>query len=384
MAQLRAAIVGAGFMGGAHTEALRRNGIEINGILGLDLAESQSAAKRLDLPRAYTSFDEVCRDAGVDVIHLCTPNYLHRDQARGALLAGKHVLCEKPLAMDAAEGAELVTLARERRLVGAVNYNLRYYPLCQEARARVQAGEIGEVRILHGAYCQDWLFLPTDWNWRLQPELGGALRVVADVGTHWMDMVTWISGLKIQAVMADFATFIPVRQRPLQQVETFASKLSQAAASESVEIHTEDYAAILFQLENGARGSVTLSQISAGRKNHFWWEINGSKSSLKWEQERPNELWLGYRERENGLVLKDPSLMQASTRRYAGYPGGHAEGYPDTHTQSFRELYGYLAAGDFDAPRPFPTFEDGWRELVLCEAVQRSAVERRWVEIDIG
>jgi predicted dehydrogenase len=381
MAQLRTAIVGAGFMGGAHTEALRRIGVEIRGILGMDQAESQSAARRLGLPRAYESFDDVCQDESVDVVHLCTPNYLHHIQAQDALLAGKHVLCEKPLAMDAMEGAELVELARERRLAGAVNYNLRYYPLCQEARARRQAGEIGEPRIIHGAYCQDWLFLPTDWNWRLQPELGGALRAVADIGTHWMDMVTWLSGLQIRAVMADFATFIPVRQRPLQAVETFASKLAQAGESESVEIKTEDYAAILLQFENGARGSVVLTQVAAGRKNHFWWEINGSKGSMKWEQERPNELWLGYRERENGLVLKDPSLMHASARRYAGYPGGHAEGYPDTHAQLFREFYGYIAAGAFDAPRLFPTFEDGWRELALCEAVLRSAVEGSWIDI---
>jgi predicted dehydrogenase len=368
-------------MGGAHTEALRRSGIEINGILGIDLAESRSAAKRLGLPRAYASLEEVFQDPNVDIVHLCTPNHMHAEQARQAILAGKHVLCEKPLGMTAAQGAELVALARQQRRVGAVNHNLRYYPLCQEARARVQSGEVGDVRILHGAYYQDWLFLPSDWNWRLQPELGGALRVVADIGTHWMDMVTWISGTQITAVMADFATFIPVRQRPLQEVETFAGKLSQSAASESVEINTEDYAAILFQFENGARGSVSLSQVSAGRKNHFWWEINGSKGSLKWEQERPNEMWLGFRERENGLVLKDPSLMQPATRRYAGYPGGHAEGYPDTHTQLFRELYAYIAAGDLDAPPPFPTFEDGWHELVLCEAVQRSATERRWVDV---
>ena len=382
MDKLRTAIVGAGFMGGAHVEALRRNGVEITGILGLDLQESSSAAKKLGLPHAYTSYAEVCQDPAVDVVHLCTPNYLHHAQAREALLAGKHVLCEKPLAMSATEGMDLVKLAHEQRLAGAVNYNLRYYPMCQEARARLRAGEIGNVRILHGAYCQDWLFLETDWNWRLQPELGGALRVVADIGTHWMDMAAWLSGLKIKAVMADFATFIPVRQRPLQQVETFASKLSQPAASESVEIHTEDYAAILFQFEGGARGSVTLSQISAGRKNHFWWEVGGSKGSMKWEQERPNELWLGYRDRENGLVLKDPSLMQSATRQYASYPGGHAEGYPDTHKQLFREFYAYIAAGNFDAPRLFPTFEDGWRELVLCEAVQRSAVEQRWFEIE--
>jgi len=381
MKKMHAAIVGAGFMGGAHVESLRRIGVEITGILGIDDQESQSQADRLGLPKAYRSFEEVCADPQVDSIHLCTPNYLHHSEARQAMECGKHVLCEKPLAMNAAEGAGLVDLAIETGKVGAVNYNLRFYPLCQEARARVKSGEMGHVRILQGAYCQDWLFLTSDWNWRLEPELGGDLRVVADIGTHWMDMVTWVSGLKIKKVMADFATFLPVRQRPLAQVETFASKVTKAGASEDVEIHTEDYAAVLFQFDNGARGSVILSQVSAGRKNHFWWELNGSQGSLKWEQENPNELWLGYRDRENGLVLKDPSLMHTSVRRYAGYPGGHAEGYPDTHTNLFREFYAYLSAGDFSAERLFPTFEDGWRELVLCEAIQRSAAEMRWVEI---
>ncbi len=382
MKKLHVAIVGTGFMGTAHTESLRRIGVEVSGILGATPDKSQAAAGKLSLSRAYGSFEEICADPDVDSVHLCTPNYLHYPMARTAMLAGKHVLCEKPLAMSSAEAADMVSLAREKRLAGAVNYNLRYYPLCQEARARVQAGEAGEVRILHGEYCQDWLFLPTDWNWRLVPELGGALRAVADIGTHWMDMVTWITGLKIRAVMADFATFLPVRNKPLKPVETFASKLGQAGESESIAINTEDYAAILLHFHGGARGVLMLTQVAAGRKNHFWWELNGSQASLKWEQERPNELWVGHRERPNEVVIKDPSLMQPSVRRYAAYPGGHAEGYPDTHTQLFKEFYEYLTAGDFDAPQAFPTFVDGWRELSLCEAIQSSAREKRWVEVE--
>ncbi len=376
------AIVGAGFMGGAHVEALRRNGLHISGILGVDEAESLAAARKLRLPRSYSSLEELCADPEVGAVHLCTPNHLHYTQARSALLAGKNVLCEKPLALNSAEARELAALAHERRLAGAVNYNLRYYPLCQEGRARVRAGELGELRMLHGSYSQDWLFLPTDWNWRLEPELGGALRAVADIGTHWMDMVTWISGLRIVAVMADFATFLPVRQRPLQAVETFAGKPGQTGQSQAVEVTTEDYAAVLFHFDNGARGVVMLTQVAAGRKNHFWYELNGSRGSLKWEQERPNELWLGYRQKPNELLLKDPALMQPAARPYAAYPGGHAEGYPDTHTRLFQEFYAYIAAGDFDATPAFPTFEDGWRELALCEAIHRSAVEKRWVAVD--
>ena len=381
MKSLKAAIAGAGFMGATHTEALRRNGIEVLGILGIDVAEGRRVAERLALSRVYTTFEEICADPGVDVVHLCTPNYLHYPMAKAALQAGKHVLCEKPLATTSAEARELVALAQERKLVGAVNYNLRYYPLCQEAHRRVRAGALGEVRIVHGEYCQDWLFLPTDWNWRLDPELGGALRVVADIGTHWLDMVTWITGLQVQAVMADFATFYPTRQKPLVEVETFASKLGQATESQVVEIRTEDYAGLLVRFHGGAHGAFILSQINAGRKNHFVWEINGSAASMSWDQENPNQLWLGYREKPNELLLKDPALMQPETRQFAAYPGGHAEGYPDTHARLFGSVYKYIAAGDLEAVKTFPTFEDGWRELALCDAIQQSAAEGRWVEV---
>lgn len=379
--KIKVAVIGAGFMGGAHTEALRRIGVEVHGLLGVDADETAKAIARFGIPKGYTSFDEVCADAGITAVHLCTPNYLHAAQAKAALQAGKHVLCEKPLATTSAEAAELVQLARQKNLAAAVNYSIRYYPMNQEARARIQGGMIGEPRILHAEYCQDWLFLPTDWNWRLEPQQGGELRVVGDIGTHVMDMLTWLTGLEITAVMADLTTFIPARQRPKGEVETFSGKLQSAAETEEVSIHTEDFASILLRFSNGARGVITLSQVSAGRKNNFWWEINGSKASLAWRQEEPNEMWLGYREKPNEILLKDPALMQPEVRRYAAYPGGHAEGYPDTFTRHFADFYAYIAAGDMQRKPPFPSFADGWRELLLCEAVQQSAKQGGWVQV---
>ncbi len=381
MLELRAAIAGAGFMGTAHTEALRRNGVYIKGIAGADPEEACDAAERLGLPCAYRSFEDMVIDPDVDIIHLCTPNFLHYSQAKAALQAGKHVLVEKPLAMDSQEARELVAIARETGRVGALNYNLRYYPLCQEAHSRVRGGALGEVRILHGEYCQDWLFLPTDWNWRLIPAEGGGLRAVADIGTHWLDMVTWITGLEVTAVMADLATFIPIRQKPKHAVETFASKLVQSADTEPVEIHTEDFAAVLLRFNNGARGTLTLSQINAGRKNRFWFEMNGSESSIYWDQETPNQMWLGYRDEPNGMLLKDPSLLSPEARKYTAYPGGHAEGYPDTHRQLFKDVYTYIAAGNYSAAPSFPTFQDGLREMILCDAIKLSASEQRWVNV---
>ncbi|MBN1538476.1 MAG: Gfo/Idh/MocA family oxidoreductase [Anaerolineales bacterium] len=381
MRALCAAIAGTGFMGDAHVEALRRLGVKISGILGSDPQKGQRARNKLDLPKVYTTIEEICSDAEVDVVHLCTPNYLHHPMAKAVLSAGKHVICEKPLTNTAAEAKELVDLAQSCRRVAAVNYNLRYYPLCQEAHARLRGGQIGEVRLMHGEYCQDWLFSVNDWNWRLIPELGGSLRVVADVGTHWLDMVTWLTGLEVTAVLADFATFIPVRHKPHIEVETFASKLSQSDDFDEVSVNTEDYAGLLVKFNNGARAVATFSQINAGRKNHFFWEINGSLASMWWDQENPNELWIGHRDQPNEMVIKDPALMQAEARSYAGYPGGHAEGYPDTHMRLFKTVYETIALGDFNQIPSYPTFEDGWRELVLCEAIQKSAVEGCWVDI---
>ena len=376
---LRAAVIGAGFVGRAHIEALRRLAIPIQGVLGSSFARTQEACCSLGIARAYQSMEELAKDASVDVVHVCTPNHLHFPETESALRAGKHVMCEKPLAMNTQETAALVELAREQRRVGAVTYNLRYYPLCQEARALVKRGAIGEPRIACGSYLQDWLFYPTDWNWRLDPELGGAMRAVADIGTHWLDLICWITGRNLKELCADLATVIPVRQRPKGPVETF--KKSDNSASESVRMTTDDYGSVLLHFEGGLRGVLTVSQVSAGRKNRMWFEIDGSEGSLAWDEEEPNLLWLGSRQEANRFLIKDPSLMSPQARGYAAYPAGHAEGYPDTFVQLFKDLYGYVAAGDFEAPRSFPTFENGHYEVNLCELIALSAQERRWVEV---
>jgi predicted dehydrogenase len=378
---MKSAVVGLGFMGGTHIEALRRIGVDVLGAIGVSAEETEAGSHRFSVPRRYATFEDICADAEVEVVHLCTPNFLHFPQARAAIQAGKHVICEKPLANTSAEARDLVELAEARKIVGAVNYNLRFYPLCQEAAARVQAGEMGELRLLHGEYCQDWLFLSTDWSWRLEPEQGGKLRAVADIGTHWLDMLTWITGLRVTEVMADLATFIPMRLRPTRSVGTFAGKLVDKPEGEPVEIRTEDTASILLRFNNGARGTLLLSQINAGRKNNFWWEINGSQASLYWRQETPNQLWIGRRDSPNELLLKDPALMHPGAREYASYPGGHAEGYPDTFKQLFKAVYDYIARGDFSQPKPFPTFRDGWRGLVMCDAIALSSAEQRWVKV---
>ena len=376
---LRAAVIGAGFVGRAHIEALRRLAIPIQGVLGSSVSKTQETCRTLGINRAYKSMEELGDDSSVDVIHICTPNHLHFTQAQSALQAGKHVMCEKPLAMNTQETAALVKAARKLKKVGAVTYNLRYYPLCQEAHSLVKQGAIGDPRIVHGTYLQDWLFYPDDWNWRLDPKLGGAMRAVADIGTHWLDLICWITGRGLKVLCADLATVIPARQRPRGPIETF--KKSDNTAAKPVRMSTDDYGSVLLHFEGGMRGVMTVSQVSAGRKNRMWFEIDGSEGSLAWDQEQPNLLWIGSRKEANRYLIKDPSLMSPEARGYAAYPAGHAEGYPDTFVQLFKDLYAYIGAGDFKAERPFPTFETGHYEVKLCELIALSARLRRWVTV---
>lgn len=374
-----AAVIGVGFVGRAHVEALRRLGIPVQGILGSSPARAEATRRALHLPRAYATLDELLSDRSVNVVHLCTPNHLHFPHAEAALRAGKHVMCEKPLAMNRQETAALVQELQTSGKVGAVTYNLRYYPLCQEARALVQRGAIGEPRLAYGTYLQDWLLYPTDWNWRLEAEQGGNMRAVADIGTHWLDLISWITARKVTEVCADLATVIPVRLKPKGPVETF--QRAGAGDSDEVTMTTDDYASILLHFEKGLRGVMTVSQVSAGRKNRLWFEIDGSEGSLAWDGEQPNLLWLGSRKQANGTLIKDPALMSPEARGYAAYPGGHAEGYPDSFVQLFKDFYGYIDRGDMKAERTFPTFETGHTEVALCEVIATSARERRWVQV---
>jgi len=372
---LKAAVVGTGFIGVVHVDALRRLGVEVVGVVGS--TPERAAAK--GIAPAYDSYEALLRDDRVDVVHITTPNHLHFSQAKRALAAGKHVVCEKPLATTSEESAELVELAERSGLVHCTNFNVRFYPLVQEARERVRAGELGDVWNVHGGYLQDWLAQPTDWNWRLEPEKAGALRAVGDIGSHWMDLTQFVTGSRIVEVLADLATAIPVRRRPKGEVETFAS--ADAVEREDAAMSTEDIAHILLRFENGARGSLVVSQVSIGRKNSLRFEVDGSVGALAWDSERNEELWLGRRDGPNEVLIRNAALMHPAAAARTHLPVAHAEGFADT----FRELYGAVYA-DVARGRPsdepdYPTFRDGHVENVLCDAVALSNRERRWVEV---
>jgi predicted dehydrogenase len=378
--RLGAAVVGTGFIAPVHVEALRRLGHPVLGLLGSSPEKSRAAAKALDL-KPYDHYADLLADPEVQVVHLASPNRLHFDQCRLALAAGKHVVCEKPLARTAEETAALAALARQTPLVTAVCYNVRYYPLCLEVRERLAGGQLGLIYHVTGSYAQDWLLYDTDFNWRLVPEEGGLLRAVADIGTHWLDLVTHLTGLEIDSVCADLCTVIPTRHRPKGSVETFQTKSARSEEVEAVAIRTEDYGSVLLHFRGGAAGAFTVSQVTAGRKNCIRYEIAAARGALAWESERPNELWLGHRAEPNRVLLRDPALLHPAAARFANYPGGHNEGFPDTFKQLFRAVYDYIDAGDWRAPRLFPTFQDGHRQAVLCAAILKSQQQRRWVDV---
>ncbi|MDX1944655.1 MAG: Gfo/Idh/MocA family oxidoreductase [Pirellulaceae bacterium] len=378
---LGVAVIGTGFIGPVHVEALRRAGQRVVGILGSTPEKSRQAAESLGIPRGYGSLAEVLADGEVQSVHITTPNRHHFEQAAAALRAGKHVLCEKPLAMTSRESAELVQIASGSGRAAGVAYNIRFYPLCHEAAHRVASGQTGPVLHVVGSYVQDWLLLKTDFNWRVLAEDGGELRAVADIGTHWLDLVQFITGQKVVAVSADLHTIHKVRERPQGGVLTFSGKGAPPQTTVPVPITTDDCGSITFRLAGGAPGLLWVSQATAGRKNCVRFEIAGAQAALAWNSEAPNELWIGHRDQPNESLIRDPALLSPAARGIANYPGGHNEGFPDSFKQLFRTFYGSIAAGDFTTSRAFPTFADGHHEILLCEAILQSHRERRWVEV---
>lgn len=384
MHRIRTAVIGTGFMGRTHLEALRRvENVDVVEVAATSLEKARAAAAGYNVLNATSDWRDVIADPSIDAVHITTPNDSHFPIAKAAFLAGKHVLCEKPLAMSVAQAQELVTLQVQKKLRGAVNHNLRYYPMVQQMRAMREAGDFGEILVVQGTYSQDWLLYQTDWNWRVDPAISGASRVMADIGSHFFDMAEHVTGLKVSAVCSDFQTFWPIRKRPASGGETFSGKLGAPGETVDVAVTSEDFGATIFRMaENGrdrARGAMTASQVSAGRKNGLVLEIYGTKGGASWRQEAPDELWLGHRNDPNQLLLKDPSLLTGSARAFADYPGGHGEGYPDTHKQLFRRFYAAIA--DQSLAPDYPQMADGLRQLQILEAELASHKAHAWIKI---
>jgi predicted dehydrogenase len=380
MKRIRAAIIGTGFMGRVHLEAVRRLGfVEVAAIAGRRIDAARSMADAFHVERVESHYDRLLADPDIQAIHICTPNNLHAPIAKAALAAGKHVLCEKPLAMSTKEAEEIETLARAKNLRNCTCHNLRYYPMVQQMRSMREASDLGEILVVQGTYSQDWLLHDTDWNWRIESDKNGPSRVMADIGSHWCDMAEHVTGQRINSLCADLQTFHKTRKRPKVSVETFAGKTLSPDDYELVPIDTEDFGSVIFRMGERARGAFTASQVSAGRKNRLNIEIYGTKSSVVWDQERPDELWIGNRNTNNQMLVKDPSLMKPQAQSFAELPGGHVEGYNDTFKQVFRRFYKSIE-NPGSAPE-YPQFADGHRQLKILEAEMASHRTRAWVEV---
>lgn len=380
LSEIRAAVIGVGFIGVAHVEALRRLGVDVVGVVGSTPDRARAKAEVANLPTVYDSVEALAGDNDIDVVHVASPNHVHADQVRVLMDAGKHVVCEKPLALDSTETGDLVARAEATGVVNAVCFNLRFYPNCHQAMAMVAHGEIGSPRFVTGAYLQDWLLRDTDWNWRLVPEEAGELRAVADIGSHWLDLSQFITGKRIVEVMADLHTFVPVRRHPPGPVETFAGEPTGGDLIEE-RMASDDAASIALRYEDGGRGLVAVSQVSAGRKNSITIEVDGSDSALSWYSETPDHLWVGHRGRPNEIHQRDPSLNHAEAARISAYPGGHVEGYPDTFRALFQEVYADIAAGGPSQTPSYPTFADGHDIVVVTEAIAESSRSQRWTTV---
>jgi len=380
MKEWKTAVFGTGFMGRVHTEAIRRLGnVEVVALASLEEDVAQRMAAQFSIGRVELDYRKVLEDRSIDAVHICTPNAQHFPMAQDALKAGKHVLCEKPLATTVEEARTLVKAAAKAGRRDCLNHNLRCYPLVQQIRRMCQAGELGEILVVQGTYSQDWLLYDTDYNWRVETSEGGASRCMADIGSHWFDMAEHVTGQRVTALCADLQTFHKTRKKPKGAVETFAGKLLQPDEYEKVPIATEDYGGVIFRMGGLARGAMTASQVSAGRKNRLSIEVYGTKGGAAWDQEKPNELWIGNRNSNNQLLVKDPSLLMPGAQPYADLPGGHAEGYGDTHKQVFRRFYESLESSEAEVE--YPRFRDGLRQLTILQAALDSQKKRGWVDV---
>ncbi len=378
--KLRAAVIGLGFIGPAHVEAIQRSGLaQVEAVVSRSAEKGKAFAEKWGIPRVYQSVDELLQAGGIDAVHNCTPNALHYEINKKILEAGLHLFSEKPLTITAKEAKDLVELARKKGVVAAVMYNYRMFPLAIEAKRMIERGELGRIFAVQAEYLQDWLIYDTDYNWRLEPEMAGPTRAVGDIGTHAADLLQYLTGKHITEVMARMVTVHPTRKKPKGEVVTFAQQETQEY--EDVKITTEDYATMLVTLEGGIPGSITVSQVTAGKKNGLHVRIDGQNGSIEWFQEDPNRLYIGRRDRANEVLMRDPSLVSQETAGFIFYPGGHEEGFPDAFKNACIDFYSCIL--DRNRRQLVATFYDGYVENAFVEAVVESHKKNKWVKVKL-
>ncbi|MGK9175692.1 Gfo/Idh/MocA family oxidoreductase [Yokenella regensburgei] len=380
---IQAGIIGTGFIGPAHIEALRRLGfVEVVALCDASLANATQKARALGVPHAYGSVEDLLAHPGLQVVHNCTPNHLHAAINRQVLCAGKHLFSEKPLCMNADEARELVALAEEAGVVHGVSFVYRQFAMVQQAASMNRSGKVGRLFSVYGSYLQDWMQLETDYNWRVDPSVGGASRAVGDIGSHWCDTLQFVTGKRITEVMADLAIVWPTRQ-VRSSAATFSSA-DEGAQREARPVTTEDAASVLLRFDDGSKGCFSVSQVSAGRKNRLSFEINGSECSLGWDQEIPQQLWIGHRQQPNQILTDDPGLMSPDVAASAHFPGGHIEGWPDAFRNMMLNFYSAVKVGKMPAREQarFASFHDGANVMFIIDAILQSHAQQKWVTVE--
>ncbi|MFV0263592.1 MAG: Gfo/Idh/MocA family protein [Kluyvera sp.] len=381
---IQVGIVGSGFIGPAHIEALRRLGfVEVVALCDASLEQAQAKAQQLNIPHAYADVDALLAHPGLQVVHNCTPNFLHASVNRQILRAGKHVFSEKPLCMTPEEARELEQMAREAGVVHGVSFVYRQFAMVQQAASMMRAGQAGRLFSTYGGYHQDWMLLENDFNWRVDAEQGGVSRAVADIGSHWCDTVQFVTGRRIVEVMADLAIVWPTRKASLTARSSFSGP-QDGAQYRDVPVTTEDAGSVLFRFDDGSKGCFSVSQVSAGRKNRLHFDINASACSLAWDQETPQQLWIGHRDRPNQLLSDDPGLLNRDVAGQAHFPGGHNEGWPDAFKNMMGNFYQAVQSGEMPAAgeRRFASFIDGANVMYIIDAIVKSHQQRCWVSVE--
>jgi predicted dehydrogenase len=370
---LNVAVIGTGFIGRVHVRSARLAGAQVIGVAASTAARSRDAAASMSVPKAYANAEEAIADRDVDVVHICTPNSLHAAVAKAALEADKHVVCEKPLATSLQDARALAELAKAKGLIATVPFVNRFHPMVREARARVQSSDTGKLYLIQGSYLQDWLLEPGDTNWRVDAAAGGASRAFADIGSHLCDLLEWITGER-------FVSLIAVMGRPIEQRASAAGRIAFAKADDAAidkRVDTEDLACLLARTDKGTFATLTVSQVSAGRKNRLAFEIDGAHQSIQFDSELAEQLWIGKRE-ETRLVVRNPAQGDAEQRRLNILPPGHAQGWGDAFAAFVSDTYAAIRG---ERPDGLPGFEDGARSMSLIEAVLRSSAANAWTSV---
>ena len=383
MENIKCAVIGMGFISSFHIDAIRRVGfVEVRAITDVNYALAKKKAEKYNIAKCYKSAGELLDDPEISVVHNCTSNNLHFNINKKIIESGKHVFSEKPLTINSKESGELLNVLKQNpKVVAGVNFVYRMNPLVQEMKAKVKNGDVGKVVLIHGSYLQDWLLYDTDYNWRVEKDLGGASRCIADIGSHWMDAAQTVLSDKIVEVCSDLSIVHSIRKKPKTQVETLAQ--STGIEYEERKVDTEDYGAVLFKMQSGIHGVFYVSEVSAGRKCYFNFEVDGTRASMYWNQETCDWMWMGYRDKYNRQVMRNPNLMAKDVSGYTSLPAGHPEGWNDAQRNNIYSFYKYIADGrklEKDIP-DFATFSDAHYIIKLTEAILKSSRTKRWVKV---